>query len=121
MTNKMNNKDTGFLGENMTADYLTKKGFEILHRNWRCKHLEIDIIASKDGLLHIIEVKTRSSIDFGYPEQSIHPKKMQFLKNAAALFQYQYPKWKYLQFDVAAIMLNPLNEWELLFIEDVYF
>ena len=50
----MNNKDTGFLGENITAEYLTQNGFEILHRNWRYKHLEIDIIAIKDGILHIV-------------------------------------------------------------------
>ena len=117
----MSNKDTGFLGENLTAEYLTSNGFEILHRNWRYKHLEIDIIASKQGILHIIEVKTRSAIQFGYPEQAISAKKMQSLKNAAAHYQYQYPFWKYLQFNVAAIFLNDLMQWELLLIEDVYF
>lgn len=117
----MSNKDTGFLGENMTAAYLTQNGFEILHRNWRFKHLEIDIIASKQGILHIIEVKTRSDIQFGYPEQAISSKKMQFLKNAAAHYQFEYPQWKFLQFNVAAIFLNDLMQWELLFIEDVYF
>ena len=117
----MSNKDTGFLGENITANYLTQNGFEILHRNWRYKHLEIDIIASKLGILHIIEVKTRSDIQFGYPEQAITSKKMQFLKNAAAHFQYEYPQWKYLQFDVAALLLTPSKEWDLLYITDVYF
>ncbi len=117
----MSNKDTGFFGENMAADYLSNQGFEILNRNWRYKHLEIDIIASKNGLLHIVEVKTRSAIQFGYPEQSIHTIKMQFLKNAAALFQYENPQWQYLQFDVVSIFLNENKQWELLFIEDVYF
>ena len=117
----MNNKDTGFLGENITAQYLTENGFEILHRNWRYKHLEIDIIAFKDGILHIVEVKTRTDNQFGFPEQSITAKKMQFLKNAAALYQYEYPHWKYLQFDVAALLLMPSKEWDLLFITDVYF
>ena len=41
------NKDTGFLGENKAADYLISMGYTILFRNWRYKHLEIDIIASK--------------------------------------------------------------------------
>lgn len=117
----MNNKDTGFLGENITAQFLTENGFEILHRNWRYKHLEIDIIASKLGILHIVEVKTRSDIQFGYPEQAIHAKKMQYLKNAAAHFQYENPHWKYLQFDVAALYLTPLHHWNFLLIEDVYF
>jgi putative endonuclease len=117
----MNNKDTGFLGENMAADYLIEHGYEVLYRNWRYKHLELDIIASKKGRLHIIEVKTRSSLQFGYPEQSIHSSKMQYLKNAAAMFQFQHNQWKYLQFDVVAIHLNSKAQWELSLFEDVYF
>jgi len=70
----MSNKEIGIFGENMAISHLSKLGFEIMHRNWRYKHLEIDIIASKDNLLHIIEVKTRSSIEFGYPEQFINKK-----------------------------------------------
>jgi hypothetical protein len=46
---------------------------------------------------------------------------MQHLKNAAALFQYQNPCWKMLQFDVIAIQLYSENKWDLFFIEDVYF
>jgi len=46
---------------------------------------------------------------------------MQFLKNAAAHFQYQNPGWKYLQFDVISIFLNEKKIWELAFFEDVYF
>jgi putative endonuclease len=121
MKNKMNNKDTGFFGENMAANYLLDQGFEIISRNWRYKHLEIDIIASKNGRLHIVEVKTRSSIEYGYPEDFIDHKKLQFLKNAAAFFQFENPKWKYLQSDVVSIFLNASKNWELLFIEDVYF
>jgi putative endonuclease len=117
----MSNKEIGIFGENKAISHLTELGFEILHRNWRYKHLEIDIIASKNNLLHIIEVKTRTSIEFGYPEQFIHQQKMQFLKNAAAFFQYENPKWKYLQFDVVSIFLNDQQNWELAFFEDVYF
>ncbi len=117
----MSNKEIGNFGENTAAQHLSELGYEILYRNWRYKHLEIDIIASKDNLLHIIEVKTRSSIEFGYPEQFINKQKMQFLKNAAAHFQYQNPVWKYLQFDVISIFLNDQQIWELAFFEDVYF
>jgi putative endonuclease len=117
----MSNKEIGNFGENRAISHLSELGYEIMHRNWRYKHLEIDIIASKDKLLHIIEVKTRSSIEFGYPEQFIKPQKMQFLKNAAAHFQYQNPEWKYLQFDVVSIFLNEKQIWELAFFEDVYF
>jgi len=113
--------DIGIFGEKMAANYLISLGYEVLYRNWRYKHLEIDLIVSKNSLLHIVEVKTRSSIQFGYPEQFITVKKMQFLKNAAALFQYENPQWKYLQFDVVSIFFNENKIWELLLIEDVYF
>lgn len=115
------NKDTGFLGENKAAEYLMRMGYTILHQNWRYKHLEIDIIASKGKCLHIVEVKTRRTNSFGFPEQHIHAQKMQYLKNAAAIFQYQHPIWKTLQFDVIAIQLLAQDKWELFFIEDVYF
>jgi Holliday junction resolvase-like predicted endonuclease len=46
---------------------------------------------------------------------------MQFLKNAAAHYQYEHPQWKHIQFDVAALLLTPSNQWDLLFITDVYF
>ena len=117
----MNNKDTGDFGENMAVAYLLENEFEILERNWRYKHLEIDIIARKQNLFHIVEVKTRSSIEFGYPEQMIDYHKMQFLKNAAAHYQYEHPHWKWLQFDVIAILKKPTEEWALTFFEDVYF
>ncbi len=116
----MSNKDTGFLGENMAANHLINLGYEIIERNWRYKHLELDIIASKDGVLNIIEVKTRTNIQFGFPEQSIGRQKMQYLKNAAAVFQYKNPKWKRIQFGVIAIHLNEKSEWEILFLEDFF-
>jgi len=115
----MKNKDTGNFGENLACNYLIKKGFTILEQNWRYKHLEIDIIAYKENKLNIIEVKTRSSIQFGYPEQFISKQKMQFLKNATAIYQFQNPKWKQIQFSVIAITLS--NPMEILFLEDVFF
>jgi putative endonuclease len=121
MTMSSHNKDTGFLGENKAAEYLINRGYTILYRNWRYKHLEIDIIAYKGNCLHIIEVKTRRSSAYGFPEQHIDAKKMQYLKNGAALFQYQHPIWQLLQFDVIAIQLYAENKWDLFMIEDVYF
>ena len=115
----MKNKDTGNFGENLACNFLIEKGFMILAQNWRYKHLEIDIIASKDQQLHIVEVKTRSNIEFGYPEQFIGKQKFQFLKNAAAIYQYHHAQWKNIQFDVIAITLKePI---EILFLEDVFF
>jgi putative endonuclease len=117
----MKNKDTGFFGENKASQFLVANGFAIIERNWRYKHLEIDIIACKMNLLHIVEVKTRSSIQYGYPEQMISKQKMQFLKNAAAHYQYDQPQWKWLQFDFIAVFMISNDKWEIDFFEDVYF
>ena len=115
----MKNKDTGNFGENLACNYLINYGFIILEQNWRFKHLEIDIIACKENRLRIVEVKTRTNIQFGYPEQFIKKQKMQFLKNAAAMYQLQNPQWKQIQFDAIAITLStPI---EILFLEDVFF
>ncbi len=115
----MKNKDTGNFGENLACRYLIEKGLIVIEKNWRHKHLEIDIIAYKDQQLHIVEVKTRTGIEYGYPEQFIGRQKFQFLKNAAAIYQYQNPKWKNIQFDVISILL--MEPIEILFLEDVFF
>lgn len=117
----LNNQQTGKSGEDIAATYLCNHGFTILERNWRHKHYEIDIIACKHNLLHIIEVKTRNSLDFGYPEESIGKAKMQFLKNAASAYQYLHRNWKYLEFDIIAITLEKDQIKEIFFIQDVYF
>lgn len=68
--------ETGKTGEKLAADWLEKKGFTILEKNWRHKRLEVDIIAEKDNLLHFIEVKSRSSQNYGLPEESVSLKKL---------------------------------------------
>ena len=59
----------------MAVSYLTKKGYEILHCNWRYSRYEIDIIAIKNELLRIIEVKSLKSSELKYPEESVTKKK----------------------------------------------
>lgn len=115
------NHQTGKTGENAAALFLEEKGFLILDRNWRHHHLELDIIAAKGNILHIIEVKTRHSLAFGWPEQSISKQKMKFLKNAAEAYQFQHKQWKYLQFNVVSIAMEQDRITEIYMLEDVYF
>ncbi len=115
------NQQTGQQGEDIATVFLTNKGYTIIERNWRFKHWEVDIIASKNRKLHFIEVKTRNSMRFGKPEESITREKMTHLKNAAEEYQYRNPEWKYLQFDVIAITLVNGIAKETYLIEDVYF
>lgn len=115
------NQQKGNQGEELAAAWLVKKGYTLLERNWRFRHWEVDIIASKDKFLHFVEVKTRHSLRFGRPEESITRDKMNNLRNAAEEYQYQHQEWKYIQFDVLAITVVNDEVKEVFMIEDVYF
>lgn len=115
------NHQTGKLGENAAVLFLEERGYQILDRNWRHHHLELDIVAAKNHILQIIEVKTRHSIEFGWPEQSISKQKMQCLKNAAEAYQFQHKQWKYLQFNIVSITMDSNAIKEIVLLEDVYF
>ncbi len=115
------NQQKGNQGEEYAAAYLEKQGFHLLERNWRFRHWEVDIIASKGRFLHFIEVKTRHSLRYGRPEESITRDKMSNLRNAAEEYQYLHPEWPYIQFDVLAITMVDEKVKEVFMIEDVYF
>ena len=112
--------ETGKEGEELALGWLRKNGFEILHANWRYSRYEIDIIAKKDSLLHIIEIKSRNHFPGAHPEENVSKKKFRFLKSAAEEFLYQHPEYKDLRFDVLAITLHKFKEPEFFFIEDVF-
>jgi len=112
--------ETGKKGEALAVDWLKLVGFTIMHQNWRHSHYEIDIIAIKENILHFIEVKTRRSHRFGFPEESVSKKKMHHLMQAAEEFMYQQPGWKRIQYDILSIILLNKKEPEYFLIEDVY-
>jgi putative endonuclease len=74
--------DLGKLGEELAVEFLRKAGYEILETNWTFQKAEVDIIAQKENTLAIIEVKTRSSLDFGLPQDFVKTKKIQLLVKA---------------------------------------
>ncbi len=114
-------QDIGNSGEDTAASYLQTNSYEILHRNWRYKNHEVDIIATKKNKLHFIEVKTRTGLQFGYPEESISSRKMNSLKKAASAFLDSNPSYTQIQFDVIAILRSKNATTELLLIADVFF
>ncbi len=73
----------GRLGESLAADYLRRKGYRILGRNYKCKIGELDLIAAKDRTLVFVEVKTRSGITVGEPYEAVDRKKRQKLLKLA--------------------------------------
>ena len=107
-------------GELLASRYLERLGFRVQLCNWRSGHHEIDIIATKDGIIHFIEVKTRHSVTYGYPEESVSRKKFQCLKNAATAFLSRYNEVKKIQFDILSILILPQTKPEYFLVEDVY-
>ncbi|WP_304201065.1 YraN family protein [Flavobacterium alvei] len=74
--------ELGKLGEELAVEFLQKEGYEILETNWTFQKAEIDIIAKNENTLAIVEVKTRSSLEFGLPQDFVKPKKIQLLVKA---------------------------------------
>ena len=107
-------------GEDMATQWLQEKGYEILHRNWRHSHYEIDIIATKNNWLHIVEVKCRNASPFGYPEDSVTKKKFKHLQRAADQFIFLNPGYKWIQYNILSIILHKDGEAEFFLLEDVF-
>ncbi|PAM92334.1 endonuclease [Flavobacterium sp. IR1] len=98
--------ELGKKGEELAVAYLLEDGYTILERNWTYRKAEIDIIAQKEGILAVIEVKTRSSIDFGLPQDFVKPKKIQLLIKAVnAYIDYRDIDLD-VRFDIIAIQKN---------------
>ena len=112
--------ETGRQGEALAAAYLTGRGYQILHCNWRHSHYEIDIIALKNGVLHFIEVKSRSGTNYGLPEDSVTKKKFNSLLQAADEFLFQHPQYRHVQYDILSISTARGQAPAYFFIEDVY-
>ncbi|WP_336516754.1 YraN family protein [Pollutibacter soli] len=111
--------DTGKEGEELAATWLQSNGFEIVKRNWRHFRYEIDIIASKKNCIHFIEVKTRKSKAYGFPEEQVSKSKLKQMVASGAEYLYQFGSWDSVRYDILAINIRE-PESEFLFIEDVY-
>ena len=107
----MKRKDTGNLGEKHAQDFLQKRGYRIIETNYRCPEGEIDIIARHEDCLTFVEVRTKKSLQFGSPEESITPAKKERLRTVAARYQQTHenlpPLWR---IDVVAVELNRKDE-----------
>jgi putative endonuclease len=99
---------TGRWGETEAARFLQGKGYTILDRNIRTPHGEIDILAARDGMLVFVEVRTRRSHSFGYPEASVTTRKQASMLAAVDEYLGDHPEagdtW---QVDVIAVEGTP--------------
>jgi len=108
----------GQMGERLAVAFFVKKGYKILDKNWRSGNWEIDIIAKRMGILHFIEVKTKTNNIHGYPEEAVTKSKLQFVINGAERYLLENPEWDRIQLDILSITLNPNIDYFLM--EDVF-
>lgn len=89
----------------MAADYLEKRGFTVLCRNFRCRSGEIDLVARDGRTLVFVEVKYRRSGGTGLPEEAVSPRKMRTISRVADFYRvrFQVPENVPCRFDVIAI------------------
>jgi putative endonuclease len=116
----MENKELGKKGEEKALRFLKKRGYRIIEKNYVCKMGEMDIIARDKDTLVFIEVKTRTSTEFGPPQLAVNLSKQRQLSKVAL----NYLKEKHLEdpkarFDVVAILLEQKKE-EIELIKDAF-
>lgn len=112
--------DIGKWGEQMAVDRLTTEGWAIRERNWRMGHLEVDIIAQKDGTLVFAEVKTRSELGID-PLEAVDRRKMAHMATSAAAYMAQkgLDIWN-VRFDIFAVCGTPEDGYTLEHVADAF-
>jgi putative endonuclease len=100
----MNTKEKGNQAESFAVEYLEQNGYKILERNWFNNHHEIDIIASKDNIVAIIEVRSLSSNYFQEPYQSVNKSKQRMLISAANAYIRRFNINDEVRFDIISIL-----------------
>ena len=100
-------KQLGALGEKIAIEFLKGHGYKIRETNFRCSLGEIDIVAEKEKCLVFVEVRTRTSSEFGTPEESITIAKKRKLISLALTYLQSHedlsPLWR---IDVVAVEMG---------------
>lgn len=102
--------NTGNRGENLAAEFLQRNGYELVARNYRYKHAEIDLIVKRNNVLVFVEVKTRSSSSFGEPEAFVDSKKAAKIFEGAEQYTYENNWNGNIRFDIVSVKSGPKPE-----------
>ena len=111
--------ELGEKGEQLAIDFLIKNGYKILERNYRFLKAEVDIIAQKETVLAIVEVKTRSTAYFGNPQDFVNPKKIKLLLSAIDHYVVEKDLDVEVRFDIMAI-IHQNNKTKIEHLEDAF-
>lgn len=115
MKDAVDRQRVGAIGERLAVEYLTKRGYQVIGRNYRKPYGEIDIVAEKEGELRFVEVKTVSrEIPPGFsretndyrPEEQVHPAKLKRLERAISAYVAEFRDNREYQIDVVGILLD---------------
>ncbi|WP_457269134.1 YraN family protein [Pedobacter sp. UYEF25] len=112
--------DLGRRGEELAKVYLQNEGYEILDENWEFGKAEIDLIVYKDKIMVFVEVKTRSSRNFGNPEDFVTVSKQKQMEIASTEYIELMEHKNDIRFDVIAILFNKDKTYNLKHIEDAF-
>jgi len=101
----------GRWGEDRVVRWYRRRGFEVLERNWRCRHGELDVIVRRGPVVAVCEVKTRSSLAFGTPAEAVGWQKQRRIRRLAALWLSEQERRGAVQlrFDVAEVVGRELR------------
>ena len=111
--------ELGKWGEDLAADYLQRKGYTIIERDWKSGRRDLDIIAQDGNVIVFVEVKTRRNRLYGEPEESVDYHKLQNLQQAIS----HYVKFKHIRqeirFDIISIVGTVGTDPDIQHIQDV--
>ena len=106
---KAQNRNIGEMGERIAEEFLKKKGYQIIERNWRSKFGEIDLICQKDKALVFVEVKTKRGEGWGSPEEMEDRRKLEKVRRMGEVYMANHTSEQarfMARVDVVAIVLN---------------
>lgn len=102
----------GRAGESKAIRYLESKGYLLLAKNYRYNRGEIDLIMQDKQTLVFVEVKWRSGMAYGYPEETIQPAQEQKLRDTAEAYLAEHGWFGPVRFDVVAILRDKIQHFE---------
>lgn len=115
-----NHNELGKKGEDLAVSFLIKEGYDILERNYTFQKAEVDIIAQKEDILAVVEVKTRSTNVFGNPQDFLKPKQIQRIVKVVDNYVTSHQLDVEVRFDIIAIVKNG-NQFDIEHLENAYY
>jgi putative endonuclease len=113
--------ESGKRAEELACEWLVSKGYELLEKNYRYKHAEIDLILKHKGLLIFVEVKYRSGTGFGFAEEFVDYGKKKLIVKAADAYIHEIDWHKDIRFDIVGVYKDKSGNINFKQFEDAFY